>query len=42
MISRLSLYRRWRRFQVISLAYPLILCGLTMLLMLFICWASLQ
>jgi hypothetical protein len=42
MISRLSLYHRWRRFQVTSLAYPLILSTLTMAAMLLICWVSLQ
>lgn len=42
MISRLSLYHRWRRFQVTSLVYPLLLCVLTMLLMLAIGWSSLQ
>lgn len=42
MISRLSLYHRWRRFQVTSLAYPLILSALTVAAMLLICWVSLQ
>ena len=42
MISRLALYHRWRRFQVTSLTYPLILCALTILLMLAIAWLSLQ
>lgn len=42
MISRLSLYHRWRRFQVTSLVYQLLCCALTMLLMLAICWVSLR
>lgn len=42
MISRLSLYHRWRRFQVTSLTYPLILSVLTLAAMLLICWVSLQ
>lgn len=42
MITRLSLYHRWRRFQVTSLAYPLILACLTMLAALLIAEVSLS
>lgn len=42
MISRLALYHRWRRFQVTSLTYPLILVGLTMAAVLLIGWVSIR
>lgn len=41
MVSRRSLYRRWRRFQVIGLAYPILTCLMHLLIIYVICWASL-
>lgn len=31
MISRLSIYHRWRRFRVIGLAFPMTWCALSLI-----------
>lgn len=41
MISRLATYHRWRRFQVTSVTYPLLLSGGTIALAVVIGWVSL-
>lgn len=42
MSVRLSLYHRWRRFQVISLLYPLLCSALCLLAFPVLAWVSLM
>ena len=42
MSLRLSMYHRWRRFQVTSLLYPLLSAGLCLLSFPALAWVSLM